>query len=508
MASKGKKTPVHAENSSDSEFIRRFKTNPFIFVGTIVILIIVIIAFVLVPAIVPRSGQTVDLTFGLYDKVPISYVPGNYFAQYYGMLADYQRRSGDPNYNQYGDFQLWQEAYQAAALRTAILLEMKKSGYSVPPKTVDREVARQYQQNGRFSAALYESEDRNSRLTRWRRTEEELTVGQFYSDIGVLLKPSRAAVFISEMASPRRSFDMVSFPVSDYPQTEVAAYGGEHADLFRQTHLSKITISSSEREARQILSSIKDGVTTFEDAARTHSKDAYAERGGDMGSKAAHELLIDIPEEAEREMIIALGRGEYSDVIKIDTQWAFFRAEDEVKPADISDPAVLERIRAYIQNFERGRMENWAVAQAEDFIGLVNKDGFDKALDQKGITKYSFGPIPINYGDVNLFDTLSSSTSIPELSGSSTDENFWKIAFSTRINSASRPLVQGGNVLVLFPTSEVEAEESVIDSIQSAYSYWFNSTFEQSLRPYFLYSDKMEDRFMETFFRYLMPSGF
>jgi hypothetical protein len=508
MAFKGKKTPAHAENSPDSEFIRRFKTNPFVFIGTIAILVIVIVAFVLVPAIVPRSGRTVDLTFGLYDKVPISYVPGNYFARCYGILVEYQRRSGNPNYNQFDDLGLWQQAYQEAVLRTAILQEMKKSGYSVPSKTVDREVARQYQQNGRFSAALYESEDRNARLARWRQTQEELTVGQFFSDMSGLLKPSGAAVFISKMASPRRSFEMVSFPVNAYPQTEIAAYGEDHADLFRQTHLSRITISSGEREARQILSSIKDGVTTFEDAARTHSKDNYAERGGDMGIKAAHELLIDIPEEAEREMIIALGRGEYSDVIKIDTQWAFFRAEDEVKPIDISDMAVLGRIRAYIENFERGRMENWAVAQAEDFIGLVNKDGFDNASDQMGIKKYSFGPIPINYGDVNLFDTLSASASIPELSGSSADENFWKIAFSTQINSASRPFVQGGNILVLFPTGETEAEESLMDTIQSDYYYWSGRALDQSLRSYFLHSDKMEDRFMETFFRYLMPSGF
>jgi hypothetical protein len=301
---------------------------------------------------------------------------------------------------------------------------------------------------------------------------------------------------------------MVIFPVGNYPDSELIAYGGTNADLFRQTHLSKITVSSSEREARQILSSIKDGTATFEDAARTHSKDEYAEIGGDMGIKTAHELLIDIPDEADREKIIALGRDEYSDVIKIDTQWVFFRAEDDVKPMDISDAAALSQIRSYIQVFERSRMENWAIAQAEDFIALANTDGFDTASDQKGLIKHSFGPIPINYGDVDLFDTLSSSTSIPELSGSSRDEDFWKIAFSTQLNSASQPFVQGGSVLVLFPTSEVEAEESVGDTIQSAYSSWAGNALEQSLKYYFLYSDKMVNRFDETFYRYLGPSGF
>ena len=63
MASKEKRTPVREK--SDSELVRRFKSNHFIFIGTIVILVIVIVAFVFVPAITPgqRFGRNVDLTF-------------------------------------------------------------------------------------------------------------------------------------------------------------------------------------------------------------------------------------------------------------------------------------------------------------------------------------------------------------------------------------------------------------------------------------------------------------
>ena len=505
MASKGKKALVHTEESSKVELIRRFKANPLLFTGTILVLVIVIVAFVLVPAFGPQQGGSVDLTFGYYDKIPISYVPGNYFAQYYEMLSYYRRNTGDMNYNQFSDYQLWQDAYQAAVLQTAVLQEMKKSGYTAPSKKVDREVALLYQENGRFSQTLYERESSNSRLARWRQTQERIAVEHFYSDINGLLVPEQAASFIGKMASLERSFDMVSFPVNNYPDTELAAYGEENPDLFRQIHLSKITVSSSEREARQILSSIIDGTTTFEDAARTHSKDDYAERGGDMGVKLAHELVFEITDEAEREKVINLPRGEYSDVIKLDSEWAFFRSEEEVKPMDISDAASIDRIRSYIQTFERGRMENWAFQQADDFIAIAEKTNFDEAAYQTDLSKQSFGPIPINYGNVDLFNTLSSSA-VQELSGSAYDENFWRIAFSTPVNTLSQPLVQGSNVLVLLPVSETEAEESTVESIQSTYSsYWLAYTFEQSLRSYFINSDKMDDRFMETFLRYLMP---
>jgi hypothetical protein len=511
MALKEKKAAVKGKNPSDSEFIHRFKAHPFIFIGTLIVLIIVIVAFVLVPAVVPEyaGGGNVDLTFGSYDKAPISYVPGNYFARYYSMVAQYRQDSVDPNNYQLASYQIWREAFEAAVVHTAILREMEKSGYTVPVEIVDREVAQlpQFQENGRFSASLYQRLSSNDRLTLWRQVQEDLAKERFYSDVTGLLKSSAEGAFIGKMASPQRSFNMVPFSVDAYPDTELAAYALEHPDLFRAVHLSKITINSSEREARQVLESIKNGTTTFEDAAGSYSQDSYAERGGDMGIKLAHELTLEITEEADRERIIALGRGEYSDVVRVSSGWAFFRVENEVLSADISDSATLDKVRSYVRNFERGRMEDWAIAQARDFITQANVSGFDESLSERGIEKRTFGPVSINYGNIDLFSSLSS-FSIPELSGSYSDENFWSAAFSTPVNSLSEPLVQGGNVLVLFPTEETEAEDSGVESIASAYSnYWLSYMSGQSLGSYFLNSEKMDDRFLETYFRYFLTQS-
>ncbi|MDR0473492.1 MAG: peptidylprolyl isomerase [Treponema sp.] len=505
MASKGKKAPVN-EESSWAEFKRKFKANPFISIGTIVVLVIVVVAFVLVPAIVPNTGRSADLVFGVYDNVPIAYVPGNYFAQTYEMLNQYYRNMGGDNYNQYMDYQVWYEAYQRAAIRVATLQEMKRAQYLAPEKMVNREVAKLYQENGRFSPTLYKQRDSNARLAQWRQTQEDIALRHFYTDVLSTIRPAAEAEFIGKMASPRRSFDMTYFRIEDYPDSEIAAYGEEHSSLFRQVHLSMITINTGEREARKILNSIKDETNTFEDAARLQSQDEYAERGGDMGIKLAHELALEIPDEATCEKIVALKKGEYSDVIKHGKGWAFFRAEEDVQAPDFVDEASLGRVRSHIQDFERGRMEDWARAQADDFIALVDEKGFDAVIEQKGLTKRSFGPIPLNYGDVDLFDTLSA-VSVSELYGAGSDETFWKNAFSTKVNTPSQPFSNGSYILVLYPTSEVEAEESSIESIQSTYSSsWLDYTNEQSLRTYFFNNGKMEDRFTETFMRYFMPS--
>ncbi|MDR0495091.1 MAG: SurA N-terminal domain-containing protein [Treponema sp.] len=504
MANKEKKTAEKA----NSELIRRFKQNPLIFIGTFIVLIIVIVAFVLVPAIVPEYGRggNVDLTFGYYDKVPISYVPGNYFDQYYKMVERYRQNTTSSENFSYANYQNWREAYEAAALHTAVLQEMKRSGYTAPSKVVDRQVASlpQFQENGRFSPALYRQMDENQRLSLWRQVQEDIAKEHFRSDVTALLIPAAEADFISKMAAAERSFAMAVFPVDAYPESEYKAYIDIHSDLFRSVHLSMISINSGEREAQKILDSVKNGETTFEDAAMAFSQNSYADRGGDMGIKMAHELNFDIPEEADREKVIALARGERSGIIKTGSGWAFFRAEEAVQEANPSDETVMEKVRSYVRNYERGRMEDWALAQAERFRTLVNVFGFADALAEQGIEARNFGPIPLNYGNVDLFTTLASQY-VPELSGSASDENFWKTAFSTPFDTPSQPVVQGSNVLVLFPNAETKAEESALESINSIFnSYWLRYMSEKALQQHFMNSPKMEDKFMDIYFRYFM----
>jgi hypothetical protein len=468
----------------------------------------VVIAFVLVPAIVPNEGMNrTDLTFGSYNKIPINYVPGGYFAQVQENLARYQQSSiNDSNY-QIMSYQIWRAAFEETVVHTGVLEEMKAAGYTPPAEVVDREVARlpMFQENGRFSAARYQELDNNSRLTIWRQIQESIAEEYYKADIAGLLKPAQEGAFISRMVSPQRTFDMAFFSINDYPDSEVIAYAGENPDLFRVTHLSKITVNSSEREARQILDSVKAGTTTFEDAAKTHSQDSYAEKGGDMGVKLAYELTAEAPVAENREKILALGKGDYSDMVKLDSGWAFFRVEDAPYAADTGDAAVLEKVRSYIREFERGRMEDRAIARAEEFIAQAAESGFDGAVIEQSLEKRHFGPVPVNYGELDLFTTLAS-FQVGELSGAASDENFWRTAFSTPLNTPSSPLVLGNNVLVLFPLEESSADESVPGNIESLLSsYWLSYNAEQTIRSFFLNNEKLEDRFFETYLRYFWP---
>jgi hypothetical protein len=500
MAFNGKKQPVRHE-AEQPEFIRRFKANPFIFIGTIVVLIIVIIAFVLVPAIVPEAGRMAELNFGSYNKIPINYTPGSYFAQVRENLAWYRQNTSNET-NPF-DMEVWRGAFEEAVIRTAVLEEVKQTGYMPSREQVDKEVARQFLVDGVFDAARYRQLDRSTRLSLWQGVRDSLIDRRYREDVTNLRIPSKETEFIAAMASPRRSFDMASFPLSSYPDSEIAVYAAENSDLFRLTHLSRITLGSNEAEARTVLDSIQNGTATFEEAAGIHSQDGYADRGGDMGIKMIHELTTEIPDAEVRNAVTALQAGEYSSVVKVPAGWAFFRAEVTPYAADLADSGNIAKIRNYLMDLERGRVEDWLIARAETFIAGVKKDGFDAAVEAGGLTKQSFGPIPLNYGGVDLFGSLRSA-GVQELISADSNENFWRTAFFTPLETPSTPMVLGSNVVVLYPKEESPAEESAVETVKSIYSsYWLSYNAETGLRNYFLRNAKFEDHFFEAFYKFV-----
>jgi hypothetical protein len=301
---------------------------------------------------------------------------------------------------------------------------------------------------------------------------------------------------------------MVSFSIYTYPDSEVEAYVRASPDMFRIAHLSRITVTSSEREARQILSSIQTGTETFENAARNMSRDMYADNSGDMGNRMVFELSTEIPSNTLEELL-RLSRGGMSGVVRLaDNSWAIFRAEENVRQADIQDPASMDKIRNYMMTFQRGRIEDWLFSEAEVFIENVKTVGFDNAAFDMGIYKDSFGPLPLNYGNTSLFSSVAGAgigVLYNEYSqvNAGTNERFWLTAFTTPLLTPSTPVIVGTHVVVLYPLEESEDDEYNTSLIQMYYPYWLSNTIDTDIRYYFMNSGKLDDRFWDVF-RYFL----
>jgi hypothetical protein len=96
--------------------------------------------------------------------------------------------------------------------------------------------------------------------------------------------------FMLAMASPERSFRYVAFPFNAFPDDQYRAFGLENAHLFTRMKLSRITIRSGERDAKAIRDRILADPSAFEESARSHSQDGFADKGGEMGFREYQEL--------------------------------------------------------------------------------------------------------------------------------------------------------------------------------------------------------------------------
>ncbi|TCW62355.1 peptidylprolyl isomerase [Treponema sp. J25] len=493
------------------ELVNRFRQHPVLFTGTILILVLTVVAFIFVPALVPddKGIQTGRIAFGSYDGTPIEFIPGNYFAQQRDYYIERVRQSGATN-SQFMAFQVWRAAFENTVIRTAALKEMAAAGFVTPESMVDERIMElpQFQENGRFSAIKYKQVSETDRLSLRKELTDEIAMNYYMGDLLGLRIPSKEKEFIKSMAAPERSFVLVSLPLSSYPDNEVEKFVETHADLFTVYHFSKITITSSEKDAKKIQSDVQKGTISFEDAAKTHSKDEYADKNGDMGIKYAYELKTEIPDEANRTKVFGLKKGEISEVVKVPTGWAFFRCEADPVPSSGKDATVLAKARSYILSFERGRMEDYLMNELKTLATRIKNESLDAALSAYKLEKKTFGPVPLNYGDVELFRPVSSfANAISELQGVATNEQFWKYAFSTPLQNPSDPFVLGDSVVLLYPTEESRPEESSLAVIDFYYNYVAGQYSEQTVRNYFLASKKLKDNFYEVFVKQFLSQS-
>ncbi|MDR0552441.1 MAG: peptidylprolyl isomerase [Spirochaetaceae bacterium] len=519
MSYNKKTTKKTDDNTAIDELKRRFHSNPFVFTGTIIVLVIVIIAFVLVPAIVPSAGglDSGKLTFGYYNGAPLSYNGNNFFARAREEYSKYVQ------YYNWDEYTVWQRAYYAYLGRTAKLAIMKQTGYTPTTEHVNERTAKLPQfldENGKFSRSLYNRLDASTRITLIEDVKNDAILERYDSDITNVLVSSKEKEFIGGMAKTQRSFKIAAIAYSAYPDDEVKAFITKNPDLFVTLHLSQITVAK-ESDANKILRNIKDGVSNFEDSARNQSKDEFAERGGDAGTQLAYEIRSFVQSEEDRAALHALTKGSMSEVIKTKDGWTIFTALEDAKSAGMEDATLVSRARIYINTYERGMLEDYLLAKAQTATANTAAGGveqFEKAAGDEGFTVSGFGPMPLNYGDSRLFsaltsfglDVLSPASNDPK-SSASFNETFWKTAFSTPSNTVSKPLVLNGHqtyVTLIFPTEENLNDTAAKGNTESMFTdSWAENTIYQNFEETMLTSSKFEDNFDATF-KYLFPDQY
>lgn len=512
MASQTPNNPV-GKTPKKADAPKRGSKNPFVYGGTIVILIITVIAFVLVPSVGGVVSKN-TLSFGSYAGKVISYSPRNYLAQQVQSINDALRQRGlsEENFQLFA-YQVWRSAFERTVVHEGILDAVESAGATVSEARLDERMAElpQFQEDGVFSNRLYRESNSSTRLELRKQLKDDLLSQYFFSDVYRIGPSTKESEFVRSMAKETRSIEYAVFPLSSYPDSEISAWASQNSSLFRKLHLSRITLAT-EDEATKVKKDIEGGLA-FPEAAKSHSTDSRASQGGDLGLRFFHELSAELESAEDAEKIATLAVGTLSPVVKTLTgSFAFYRLEEAVKPAELSDPSLLASAKTYMNSHERGKIEDWVSAKAGNFAKGAAAD-FSGAAKDAGISLKSVGPFPLNYGDIAvslygqtmaLFPALPVGED-PELEGASRNEKFLTAAFSLAPGAVSDPIVLGDNIIVLRVTEVGAALDDTTAIIPIYYPFLFQEKVDAEVRDMFLKSPKLKDEFMNAYLKYFSP---
>lgn len=488
---------------------RRPRGNSFIYIGTVALLIITVVAFVFVPALGGMSDQDGNLTFGSWNGKPIAFAQGGYFAsQVQQVKAQYESQGYKDSGDQFFAYQVWRRAFENTAVHLALLDYADKVGIAASESYIDAQMVKHpaFQESGAFSKRKYREASDSYKLSLRKDIALSSVKSRYVSDsVGYVTSQAEIA-FLKAMAQSRRSIEFVAVPFASYPDEERAAFAEANADSFRRARLSKVTVSSSEKDAKQILAQVRSGALSFEDAAKNHSKDPYASKGGDMGLRYAWELAGDLKDAAALGAVLALPAGSVSDVVEtIAGAWAFYRVEEAPSRPDLASAELLKSVSDYMNRNEKGRIEDWAIARATSFAAAAKAD-FAAAAAAAGYSVKATSPFPLNYGDaldIGYFSLLGSldAETLPELRGADSNERFLQAVFSLEAGEVSAPVVHNDNAIVIRVKEINTAADGELDLLEAYYPMVVQQNASSELASAILADPLLKDDFIAAFSR-------
>jgi hypothetical protein len=469
-----------------------------------IILVVIIVTFIGAP-VVSKISEQPSVTFGTYDGVPIDFVQGNAFARHVEQLNRFyeQFNQGSSNIDLQRQM-VWRQAFEQTTIEIALKHEAELAGIVVTDGQIDKALVsnENYQKDGKFSEELYRSTASADRFRYRQETKTDLLVRQLAMDQTQAPMLSGATKdFIASLAYPQRKFSFVTFTDADYPQELVSEYAVKNKALFRTIDVSKITLTSSEGDAVKVHDEAVKGDKGFADLAKAYSKDTLAESGGTLGVRRYYELKAEITNTADLDKIFTLAKGAISNVIKGDKTWTIYKVNVPAQDADLASADTLAVVRAYIGRSDRGLLEDNLEAKAKVFADSVKND-FAAAAKKIGKTVSTTGWVGLNFGNHDLFPSVSEASKDPLWRGLASNEEFFRKAFRLGVGQISTPILASPSVLVV-KVDEVKSVPAAEDKpvLPSAVDAEVSKERSQELQQQTLTSPKFKDQFQSEFSR-------
>lgn len=485
-------------------------------IGSLIILLIAALIFVLVPIFQGgRMGKRLP-SFGKYDGTEIRYEQDTNYYNYVARYAEYYKNNGI-EINESNQIYLFSYAFNATVTDIAYKKAVAKSGYKVPATAVNRAIKPYFaDEKGVFSQKIYNTSVNNNpdRVAALRQDiESSLTSNRYAEDsfggqtaFGKTtlygLKVSNAEVdFIQKIGNDQRTFNLVSFNMSDYPDSEKVAYGKANSDKFVKYDFSIITVADKSK-ASSLLKRINGNEITFADAV-SESQKSYSNDSGKINSKYHYQIEKFLKNSEDMAKLSALEEDAISEPIETTVGWSIFKADSKSVQPDFSDTNTVKTVYNYLTANEFSHIEDYYKETAKAFASVAKARGFNAACRQYNVKNIAVPAFALNYGNLSVLSKID--TSLDGLSGADTNRNLLKTAFSLKDGELSEPITNYRNILVLQLTKSVIASASPIPAeamIDELTNYDVSSA-----QTALLTSDKLENNVQDVYFNYFAKNN-
>lgn len=483
-------------------------------IGSVVILIICIVAFVLPGTMGSGAQGNMDgIVFGKYDQKKINYTGAGIsdfdqaLTNFYNMIQSQAGQIGPED-----QIYLFNYAFNSTVMKYAHQSYVEKAGYQAPKDSITRTIKSYFSDSeGNFNAEYFNSipEDQIEELV--KSVSDDLTEGRFYrdtfgSDLEVLGEnelfgvkhTDKEIAFLKDFSKEKRGFRMAAFNKMDYPTEEKVSFGKKNAAKFNKYEMSVITVED-ESLAKTVLTRLNNSEITFEDAITEYSDKNYSDSDGNLTNAFQYQIekLLSNPEDLSK--IIDLAVDATSSIVKTNTGYSIFKMKAAKIEPDFESDEIISRVSSYINTYETSIIEDYFVTKAKDFSSIASNIDFETACEKANIENIIIPPFPLNYGSISIAQSLDSS--LTGLAGANEDENFLKTAFSLNMNEISEPIILNDHVIILqYYTNEDGREDKDSDLIANQLDTFDEDAYSNSIMS----SPLLENNFQSVYFNELL----
>ena len=413
-------------------------------------------------------------TLGKWGRIAIQNTESSEFTNQYRNLAGYAESQNLIPSDEFSRNSFYHSlakvAFDSSVIDVAMTNELERAGYVPSDFLVNKELVKYYlDENEMYSETKFQSTPASTRLSYKKAVEHSMITRRYVEDIfgdgkkGGMKMSSAETAFIENMAKKVRDFNYVSFDFDSYPKEEIKKYGMEKAELYKTYDFSLLSYESEE-EAKNALSSLKDGSKTFEDALKEIENKKLTNDGGKLEKAGREDVAELFPDNADLDKVVALKSGELSDVLQTSgMDYVIIRCDVDAKEADFDSEEVQNKVFAKMKSEDKGKIEEYLLEKGKEFVSMASSAGFAKALNDYSKEATLSQPFSLNYGSLSYFPSISTDKD-SVLSPASKNEDFYKDVFSLKDGEVSSPHLLASNVVVLSQNSEKDTDEYAKDN--------------------------------------------